>query len=69
MDYDRFMDFAMSFELYPITNLSSIDDIIANKKIDILRYKKGIFRIFRKYSVDDKISIDIYTDLIKDKSI
>lgn len=69
MDYDRFMDFAMSFELYPITNLSSIDDIIANKEIDILRYKKGIIKIFRKYSVDDKISIDIYTDLIKDKSI
>lgn len=64
LDESEFLDFALSFELYPLHGLKNICNTIKDKKIDIDTYKSEMINIFNKYKVNNKIKLPITTDLV-----
>lgn len=64
LDESKFLDFALSFEFYPLHGLKDISNTIKDKKNDIDTYKSEMINIFNKYKVNDKIKLPMTTDLV-----
>lgn len=64
LDKSEFLDFALSFELYPLHGLKNICNTIKDKLIDIDTYREEMINIFNKYEVEGKIKLPITTDIV-----